>query len=274
MASAYTTTKNISGALAYTLKLELNEKSHSEGKVTVNYRLSLQSHNGYGFNGYFLGCGIAIGSNSVKGYDSTKDKPNISANSTTVLMNGDLTINQGKNLSVSAYIDMTATGVSYIAGDMSVSGSFSTTIVHKLTVNYYSNCATEMTGMTPLNPVGADKNSLIHTSVYYFDAEYKNGLYNYATFGLIRDGYTPTGYWGTTIDGGKLVNQDDSHTGESLATALGKDISASDQSVNIYAQWELNAFAFVKTNGEWVPHEAFVKSSDSMWKKLAQVMKI
>jgi uncharacterized repeat protein (TIGR02543 family) len=115
-----------------------------------------------------------------------------------------------------------------------------------LTVHYYSNYATSAFDGA-LNTVGADKNVEVYTSSIYYDNDYSTyGLANYSTSGgsayLSRIGYTPTGYWGTTTSGGILIDEDDKSftTGQSLAKALGKDLSSESASINIYAQWTEN----------------------------------
>lgn len=118
-----------------------------------------------------------------------------------------------------------------------------------LTINYYSNYATNAFDGA-LNTVGADKNVKVYTSSIYYDNDYSTyGLANYSSSGgaayMTRNGYTPTGYWGTTVNGGTLISEDDkSHTtGQSLAQALGKDISKGDASINVYAQWRPNVLS-------------------------------
>ena len=96
-----------------------------------------------------------------------------------------------------------------------------------LTVNYYSNYATSVFDGA-LNSVGADKNVKVYTSNIYYDNDYSTyGLANYSGSGgaayMTRTGYTATGYWGTTANGGTLISEDDKSytTGQSLAQALG-----------------------------------------------------
>ena len=117
---------------------------------------------------------------------------------------------------------------------------------HTLTVNYYSNYATEAFD-DALNTVGASKNVLVRTHKFYSDTAYPDGLHNYtkssnATY-LGRTGYVATGYWNTQANGsGKGAHEDDSFaSGIALANAFGKDISNSDATVNVYAQWEENS---------------------------------
>lgn len=115
-----------------------------------------------------------------------------------------------------------------------------------LTVNYYSNYATSSFSGA-LNAVGADKNVIVRTSKFYYATAYTDGLHNYTASSngtyLARTGYTATGDWGTTTSGGKLVSQDLGFTsGQALAQALGKTLESSNQTVNVYAQWEIKTY--------------------------------
>lgn len=116
-----------------------------------------------------------------------------------------------------------------------------------LTVNYWSNYATSSFSGA-LNAVGANKNVIVRTSKFYYATAYTDGLHNYTASSngtyLARTGYTATGDWGTTTSGGTLVNQDTSFaSGQALAQALGKTLASSNQTVNVYAQWEINTWA-------------------------------
>lgn len=120
-----------------------------------------------------------------------------------------------------------------------------------LTVNYYSNYATESFDGS-LNAVGAGKNVLVRTASDYYDNGCPNGLWDYsyedASTYLARTGYTATGYWGTSPSGGTLVKEDQSFDKvQDMAAALGKDISNGNASINLYAQWQVNTYA-VKFN--------------------------
>lgn len=117
-----------------------------------------------------------------------------------------------------------------------------------LTVNYYSNNATSFNGTAsgaPLNAVN-NNNVLIWTQKYYYDNTYADGLNNYnsgSTLGMIRTGYSPTGYWGTSTSGGTLVHQDTGFTyGTDLAYVLGKSLNTGNASVDVYAQWKPNNY--------------------------------
>ena len=60
---------------------------------------------------------------------------------------------------------------------------------------------------------------------------------------MTRDGYNPTGYWGTELSGGTLVSESKSFdTGQALAEAFGKTLETSSVSINIYAQWTIKTY--------------------------------
>lgn len=116
---------------------------------------------------------------------------------------------------------------------------------NKLTVNYYSNYATSAFDDAE-NAVGADKNVKVWTGEIYYDNDYTTyGLANYSNSGgslyMTRTGYTGTGDWGTSTNGGTLINENTGYaTGQALAKALGKDLSNGNASINLYAQWSEN----------------------------------
>ena len=153
----------------------------------------------------------------------------------------------------------TATSSSYSSGG-SITLSSSDTLYavwskNKLTINYYSNYATYAFD-DALNAVGSDKNVIVWIGEVYYDNDYSTyGLANYSNSGgsiyMTRTGYTATGNWGTSVNGGTLVNENTGFsTGQALAKALGKDISSGNASVNIYAQWEINTYTLAyNSNG-------------------------
>lgn len=116
---------------------------------------------------------------------------------------------------------------------------------HILTVNYYSNYATSAFA-DALNTVGVDKNVKVWTYDFHYSDDYSTyGLANYSNSSgsvyMTRTGYTGTGKWGTSVNGGNLVDEDAGFaTGQAVAKALGKDISSGNASVNVYAQWQEN----------------------------------
>jgi hypothetical protein len=60
---------------------------------------------------------------------------------------------------------------------------------------------------------------------------------NTSWLNVVRAGYTPTKDWGTTKTGGTILNQYTKGTGKELAAALGKQLTTSDISISVYAQW-------------------------------------
>lgn len=119
---------------------------------------------------------------------------------------------------------------------------------NKLTVNYYSNYATYATYQGNVVNVSASTNILVHTQDFHYDNSYSSALsnvQNQSYLYLARIGYTPTGYWGTSTNGGNLVYEDaDYSTGQALAQALGKSLVSGNASVNVYPQWKINTYKF------------------------------
>lgn len=114
-------------------------------------------------------------------------------------------------------------------------------IENKLTVNYYKN------GANYAAYKGEEKTEDLVLSVeFLYDNSYTDGLANIQNANylyLSRTGYAPTGYWGTSTDGGVLVNQNTSFsTGQELAEALEKDLKTSSTTIDLYAQWQENAY--------------------------------
>ena len=140
-------------------------------------------------------------------------------------------------------------GTSYSSGANYTANSAATLYAiwteNALTVNYYSNYATEAFA-DALNTVGASKNVLVHSQSFLYDNDYSTyGLANYSnstgSIYMTRTGYTGTGNWGTTTSGGTLINENTGYvTGQALAKALGKDLSSGNASISLYAQWSEN----------------------------------
>ena len=115
-----------------------------------------------------------------------------------------------------------------------------------LIVNYYSNYATSSFS-DAVNVVGKDKNVLVLTQKFAYDTKYQYGLADYSGTGgaayMTRDGYNPTGYWGTELSGGTLVPESKGFdTGQALAEAFGKTLNTGNVSINIYAQWTIKTY--------------------------------
>lgn len=152
-----------------------------------------------------------------------------------------------------------------------------------LNVNYYSNGADYVkvsSANTLLNEVEKGKNVLVCAGTYRYSSSYSPyGLHDftwdgasiymtytghdYAKHAREEDGVIDDGWWGTSENGGILVHQGTAFaTGQALAQALGLDISSESKTVDLYAQWELAAFAFVRESGVWVPATVYARTAD------------
>lgn len=127
---------------------------------------------------------------------------------------------------------------------------------HILTVNYYSNYATESFSGA-LNMVGADRNVLVRQTTHSYSAAQASGLWDYSEVGdstyLGRTHYKGTGRWGTELLGGYLVDESAMFaSGQALAEALGVSLVEDSVSINIYPQWEIQANCFQKQEGKFL----------------------
>jgi uncharacterized repeat protein (TIGR02543 family) len=117
---------------------------------------------------------------------------------------------------------------------------------NKLTINYYSNYANYGTYQGETLNVSANSNTLLFSREILYDNSYTDGLadvQNQNYLYLSRAGYTPTGYWGTSANGGTLVDQKTSFsTGQAFAQAFGKTLENGNASVNVYPQWQINTY--------------------------------
>lgn len=145
----------------------------------------------------------------------------------------------------------TATSATYFAGGSYTSNSTATLYAvwseHYLTVNYYSNYADYCEYQGTVIDVSEDTNVLVATSIYkYDDSPYTDGLNNVQNTDwlyLLKSNYDPTGYWGTSPDGGTLIHENTQFTtGQSVAQAFGLSLANGNASVNVYVQWELSEF--------------------------------
>lgn len=119
-----------------------------------------------------------------------------------------------------------------------------------LTINYYSNYADYGTWKgQPLN-VDKDRNVLAVDEDVPYTSQYDlNNVQNPGFLLLSRTGYTPTGYWGTSPNGGTLVHQDTRYsTGQALAEVLGTSILKGNASVDVYPQWTPNTYKVTLDN--------------------------
>ncbi len=87
----------------------------------------------------------------------------------------------------------------------------------------------------------------------------ENGLANYGTFGLYKDGYTFAG-WGTKENGGTIYGQSDFSI---VPTTLKSDIKNGDCSITLYAQWKPNTIkVYYNANGATVTSDTYKLSSN------------
>ena len=100
------------------------------------------------------------------------------------------------------------------------------------------------------------------------DSSFPDNHYNYGAgqYKQTKPGYVPTGYYGTTPDGGILIGEDEVFNSyEEVCNAYGVDINTSYTEIALYAQWEkAQATTKVKVNGAWVTGNFFVKK-DGTW---------
>lgn len=156
-------------------------------------------------------------------------------------------------------------------------------IVHKLTVNYYSNYATEANfadNYELLNEVSKDVNVLVHSREFKYDTEYNTGLHNYSESGNVlymkRLGYTATGNWGTSPDGGTLIGEDDSFSsGQAMAEKVGLSLASDNTSINLYAQWNPANIVFYRPPSDsWHLCNSYFRPPNSDWKPAIMFKKI
>ena len=81
----------------------------------------------------------------------------------------------------------------------------------------------------------------MHSQDFLYDNSYTNGLsdiQNSTYLYLSKTGHNSTGYWGTSRNGGTLIDQKTSYdSGQALAEAVGKTLKTGNAEVNVYAQW-------------------------------------
>ena len=144
-----------------------------------------------------------------------------------------------------------------------------------LTVNYYSNYADYGTFNGESLSVSANSNALILSQEFLYDNAYSNGLadvQNSNYLYLSRIGYKPTGYWGTSVDGGALVNEKTSfNTGQALAVALGKSLESGNALVNIYVQWKPSGVVYIDNGATLEPYLPYIDNGTSWELYLAYV---
>ena len=136
-----------------------------------------------------------------------------------------------------------------------------------LTINYYSNYADYGTFNGESLNVNANSNVVAYTHKYYYDNAYSDGLYNIQNsekLYLSRTGYTSTLYWGTSPDGGTLIDQYTTFsTGQALAEALGKSLKTGNATIDLYPQWRTNVLTMkFHANGGKVNSDKYYLSNN------------
>lgn len=118
-----------------------------------------------------------------------------------------------------------------------------------LTINYWSNNATKtFNGSLNADKIGEGKNVIVRNIKYKATDSFPYGLHDYwnttnPNRKMFRDFWTGTGNYGTTQNGGILINEKTGFkTGMDLAKALGVDLVDADKdiSINVYPQWRKN----------------------------------
>lgn len=113
-----------------------------------------------------------------------------------------------------------------------------------LTINYYSNYADYGTFNGDALGVSLNDNVVVYSHKYYYDNAYSDGLYNIQNtekLYLSKTGYTSTLNWGTSTNGGTLIDQYTAFdTGQAIAEALGKSLKTGNATANLYPQWRVN----------------------------------
>ncbi|MBQ2964196.1 MAG: InlB B-repeat-containing protein [Clostridia bacterium] len=106
------------------------------------------------------------------------------------------------------------------------------------------------------------------SSKYYqtwtYNNSKENGLINYGSFGLYKDGYTFAG-WGTKSSGGTVYGQSDSTL---VPTTLNPKITDGNCSVTLYAQWVPNTLnVYFNANGGSISSDTYMLSSNLVYTK-------
>lgn len=136
-----------------------------------------------------------------------------------------------------------------------------------LTINYYSNYADYGTFNGESLNLNGSNNVVVYSHKYYYDNAYNDGLYNIQNsekLYLTRTGYTSTLHWGTSTNGGTLIDQYTSFaTGQALAEALGKSLKNGNVTVNLYPQWRVNVLTIkYHVNGGKISSDKYYVSND------------
>lgn len=99
--------------------------------------------------------------------------------------------------------------------------------------------------------------------VWSYNQTQQNGLYNAATFGLTREGYTFNG-WGTAAGGGTVFNQDDTKL---TPSKINSNLKNGDCSTTLYAQWIPNTLnVYYNVNGGKINSDTYKSSNNLVYK--------
>lgn len=109
-----------------------------------------------------------------------------------------------------------------------------------ITVNYHTNYASGTYKSNPISGASDSTDVVIYNGTYSPFTTYDDGLpdiQNPEWINLSKTGFENSGYWGTSSNGGTLLNDQKGWTGKELAQTLGVDINGKNNTVNLYPQW-------------------------------------
>ena len=238
---SFTGTYSISGNGAATQSITVifrnyNDDNGDSKTTTVSFNVNVPAWTSYNIS-YNANGGSGAPSSQTKWKDQTLTLSSTQPTRTGYTFSKWNTKSDGSGTSYSP-------GASYTAN--SAATLYAIWTENALTVNYYSNYATYAALKGESILVSSSMNVLVHSQSFYYDNAYSNGLadvQNVNYLYLSRTGYAPTGYWGTSSSGGTLVNHGASFsTGQALAQAFGKSLANGNASVNVFVQWQANAY--------------------------------
>ena len=238
---SFTGTYSISGNGAATQSITVifrnyNDDNGDSKTTTVSFNVNVPAWTSYKVS-YNANGGSGVPSSQTKWKDQTLTLSSTKPTRTGYTFSKWNTKSDGSGTSYSS-------GASYTAN--SAATLYAIWTENALTVNYYSNYATYAAFKGESILINANMNVLVHSQLFYYDNAYSSGLANVQNLDylyLSRTGYAPTGYWGTSADGGTLVNHNASFsTGQALAQAFGKSLASGNASVNVFVQWQENAY--------------------------------
>ena len=137
-----------------------------------------------------------------------------------------------------------------------------------LTINYRSNYADYGTfngEVLPDEKLGKD--GIAYTHKYYYDNAYSDGLYNIQNsekLYLSRVGYASTLHWGTSPDGGILIDQYMAFdSGQELAEIVGKSLETGNATIDLYAQWKYSGVVYIDNGTTFEPYLPYIDNGAS-----------